>query len=222
MSATSVLAGLTWKRLVRGHSLWIAAIIALLPVAFAGVLRTLDLDEQRLLDYLLAVELLILVVVPALLVTQSLGEEIEDRTVTYLWSRPVPRSAVVLGKLAALAPIAVGFVVVSWQLSLGVAMSDVPPLRSTLALGAGAAAVSAIAMGISVLSPRHGMSLTIGYMVVETWLGLIPASIENISVTHNVQVIALSGGGMTPALWIVGVAATWLAVALLRIRRIEA
>lgn len=222
LGATSVVAALTWKRLVRGHSLWIAAGIALVPVAFATLLRSFELGTHRVIDYLLAVELLVLVVVPALFVTQSIGEEIEDRTVTYLWSRAVPRSAVVLGKLATLAPIAAAFSFASWQVSLTIALGEPPSVQSSLALAAGAVAVSSIAMGISVLAPRHGMALAIGYMVADAWFGWIPASIKNISVTHNAQALSGSGATATAALWICGVAAAWLAVALFQIRRIEA
>jgi hypothetical protein len=137
---------------------------------------------------------------------------------------------VVIGKLLALAPIAMVLVVVSWQLGCALGLEAVPDPRSHIALAAGGLAVSAVATGVAVLVPRHGMALTIGYMLLDFWLGLIPASIQNLSICHAVIAISLpspAGGGgggdvATAAAWMAVIAGTWLGVALWRIRRLEA
>ncbi|MCI0432810.1 MAG: ABC transporter permease subunit, partial [Gemmatimonadetes bacterium] len=123
------IAGLTWKRLLRGRSLWIAGLIALLPVAFGAVLRTQG-PRGDVTDDLLAFELLVLSVLPPMFISSSIGEEIEDRTMTYLWSRPIPRWTVIIGKLLALAPIAMVLVVVSWHLGCALGLESVPDPRS--------------------------------------------------------------------------------------------
>jgi ABC-type transport system involved in multi-copper enzyme maturation permease subunit len=224
------IAGLTWRRLLRGRSLWIAGLIALLPVAFGLVLRTQG-PRRDVVDELLAFQLLVLAVLPPMFISSSIGEEIEDRTMTYLWSRPIPRWTVVIGKLLALAPIAMVLVVVSWQLGCALGLESVPDPRSHIALAAGGAAVSAVATGVAVLVPRHGMALTIGYMLLDFWLGLIPASIKHLSICHAVIAISLpspeggdGGGGdvATAAVGMAVIAGIWLGIALWRIRRLEA
>lgn len=220
-----VIAALTWRRLLRGRSLWIAAIIALVPVAFGAVLRTQG-SPQGLADELLTFQLLVLAVLPPMFIASSIGEEIEDRTMTYLWSRPIPRWTVVIGKLLALAPIAMALVVVSWHLGGRLGLASVPSARSHAALAAGAAAVSVIATGVAVLVPRHGMALTIGYMLFDFWIGIMPASIQNLSVSYHVTAISFPAPGgpgvATAAAWLAVIAAGWLGIGLWRLRRLEA
>src|SRR6185503_12480129 len=119
-----------------------------------AVLRSLG-PRKDLADELLAFQLLVLAVLPPMFIASSIGEEIEDRTITYLWSRPIPRWAVLIGKFLALAPIAVVLVVGSWHLACALGLESMPPLRSHAALAAAAVVVSAISTGIAVLVPRQ-------------------------------------------------------------------
>jgi ABC-type Na+ efflux pump permease subunit len=177
-------------------------------------------------DELLSFQLLILAVLPPMFISSSIGEEIEDRTMTYLWSRPIPRWTVVIGKLLALAPIAMVLVVAGWHPAAELGLQTSPGPRSHAALAAGGAVVSAIATGIAVLVPRYGMALTIGYMLLDFWIGLIPASIQNLSVCHHVLAISLPPPEgtdlLTSVAWLAVIAAGWLGLALWRIRRLEA
>lgn len=226
-TATAVrsIAALTWRRLLRGRTLWVAAFIALVPVAFGAVLRSQDM-RRGLSDDLLTFQLLVLAVLPPMFLSSSIGEEIEDRTITYLWSRPIARWAVVVGKLLALAPIAIVLVVVSWHLGCTLGLEAAPPPRTHAALAAGGVAVSAIATGIAVLMPRHGMAMTIGYMLFDFWIGLMPASIQNFSVAYHVGSISFpvpEGTDVpTSAIWLAVVSTGWLGLGLWRIRRLEA
>lgn len=223
--AVGAIAALTLRRLLRGRTLWVAAAIALVPVAFGAVLRTQG-GSQDLADELLTFQMLVLAVLPPMFIASSIGEEIEDRTMTYLWSRPIPRWAVVLGKLLALAPISIVLVVASWHLGCALGLEAVPPLRSHLALAAAAAVVSAVATGIAVLVPRHGMALTIGYMLLDFWLGIMPASIQNLSVLRHVTAISFpepeGTDVVTAAIWLALVGVSWLGAGLWRIRHLEA
>jgi len=223
--AVREIAGLTLRRVSRGRTLWVASIIALVPVAFGALLRAIG-PRGNLTDELLAFQLLVLAVLPPMFIASAIGEEIEDRTITYLWSRPIPRWAVVVGKLLALAPISMVLIAVSWHLACTLGLQAVPSTRSHLALVAAAAVISAIATGIAVLVPRHGMALTIGYMLLDFFLGFIPASIQNLSVLHHVNSISFPKPGgpdaVTACAWLAGVAIAWLAAALGRIRNLEA
>jgi ABC-type transport system involved in multi-copper enzyme maturation permease subunit len=222
--AVRAIAGLTLRRVSRGRTLWIAALIAAVPVMFGAVLHVLLGPRRDMADNMLLFQLLVLAVLPPMFIASSIGEEIEDRTITYLWSRPIPRWAVVIGKLLALAPIAMVLVVASWHLACALGLQSMPSPRSHLALAA--VALSAISTGIAVLVPRHGMALTIGYLLFDFWIGIIPASIQNLSVLHHVQAISFpkpEGTDVpTAAAWLVAVAAAWLGLGLWRIRRLEA
>jgi hypothetical protein len=224
-AAVREIVGLSWKRVLRGRTLWIAAIIAAVPVAFGAALR-ISGPRRGLADELLTLQMLVLAVLPPMFIAGSIGEEIEDRTITYLWSRPIPRWAVLVGKLLALAPIAMVLIVASWHIACALGLEAMPSPRSHAALAAAAVVVSAIAAGIAVLVPRYGMALTIGYMLIDFWIGILPASIANFSVLHHVLSISFPspdrGDVPTAAIWLAVIAAGWLGLGLWRIRRLEA
>ncbi len=226
------IARVTWKRTSRGQALWVALGIALIPVIVALVLRQAAPPGDRaefMLD-LYVVEMFVLAIVPALFVASSIGEEIEDRTITYLWSRPLPRWHVIAGKLVALAPIAAALVLIGWQLAMYVAYDRFPPLWTTLAIGLASIAVSFVAAGIGTLAPKHGMALTIIYMLLfDVPVGEIPASLQILSVTHQARLVAgIAAHGirdtdrLVPAITLGVLAAIWLAIGLWKIRRTEA
>ncbi|HEX8109174.1 MAG TPA: ABC transporter permease [Kofleriaceae bacterium] len=215
------LAGVTLKRLTRGKALWIAAVLAALPVVFAAVLQGRGRPASP--NELLAPSLLLFAVLPALLVGASVGEEIEDRTSTYLWSRPIVRWAVLAGKLIALTPIVVALSVGGWALATALARG-VPSIAGCLGLAAGAVATSLVVAGIAVVVPRHGMALTIAYMLVDLFVGELPFSLQQLAVTYHIRVLAGLEGAPAVAAPLIGlavIAGVWTAIGLSRIRRIE-
>jgi len=226
--ATSlVIARLTLTRLFRGRAVWISLIIAALPLAFAAAIGTKQ--NSNIANDILAFDMLLLAIVPAMFVSSSIGEDIEDRTTTYLWSRPVPRWSVLVGKLIALAPVTAAFMVGSWLAAVFVGSQTMPPVLSTVAIGAGALVVCFVAAGIATLVPKHGMALTISYMLFfDLPVGIMPISLSELSVTHHVrQLSALFPdiGGDPPiggAIGLVALSAVWIAIALWRFRKLEA
>lgn len=225
------IASLTLARLRRSRIVWAALGIALIPVAAAAVLRGHFVhDPGALMPSLYVPQLLVLAVIPALFVASSIGEEIEDRTITYLWSRPLPRWHVIAGKLVALAPVAVAISLVGWLLAVAIGTGGLAPGRTILGLGAAALANSLIAAGIATIAPKHGMALTIIYMLLfDLPLGEIPASLQALSVTHQARIIAdIVVPGLPPespvngAISMAVIATIWLTVGLWRIRRLEA
>jgi len=220
-------------RIRRGQAVWVALGIAMLPVIVAVVLHQAITDSHDRLEFtidLYAVEMFVLAVVPALFVASSIGEEIEDRTVTYLWSRPLPRWHVIAGKLVALAPIAIVLLLVGWLLAMQVAYDRLAPTWTIVSIAFGTLAVSCVAAGIGTLAPKHGMALTIIYMLLfDLPIGEIPASLQILSITHQVRLLAgihaLGVGDaarVAPAVTIAVIAGVWLAVGLWKIKRTEA
>src|SRR5262245_16324051 len=105
-SALLTLMRVTLRRFMRGRGKWVVLVIALFPSVFAAAYPGRD----GVMEVLSVAEMFVLALLPAIFVSSSIGEEIEDRTTTYLWSRPIARWTVVAGKVLALAPIATGLV----------------------------------------------------------------------------------------------------------------
>ncbi|MEO8701612.1 MAG: ABC transporter permease [Kofleriaceae bacterium] len=227
MSALAVIAALTVRRVLRGRILWASALVALLPVGFAYIIGQRDESAIEVTAKIFAFELLVLAVLPALFVAASMGEEIEDRTTTYLWSRPVPRWAVPAGKLVAMVPMIWVISLASWTLALVVGAGELPSASSYAALLLGSTALSIVAAAIAILVPRHGMALTICYMLfLDLSLGIMPAAIRFVSVTQHARAIAGLADEPTDSptsavIGIAAIAAIWAIVGLARIRRLE-
>ena len=228
------LARLTWRRLRRGRAVWVSSLLAFSPVAFAIAIgsRVSDDGSGRGLfavgGDVFVIEQLVLAVLPAMFIAASIGEEIEDRTTTYLWSRPIARWTVLAGKLLALAPIAIALVVGGWFVALQAGLHHLPTLRSAVGLGAGTLVVSMAAAGIATLVPKHGMALAIVYVLFfDLPVGEIPASLQLLSVTRQAKLLAGmtsagdSVGMLEPALALAIVGGVWLAIGVWRMQRLE-
>lgn len=217
------LAGVTLTRLGRGKALWIGAGFAALPLIYAALAHGGKFRFQPKVQF--GISALLLAVLPAMFVGASIGEEIEDRTSTYLWSRPIARWAVLAGKLVALAPIVVVLIVAGWYAEVWLASNAAPSAASLIALAAGATASSLVVAGIAVVVPRHGTALTIGYMLVDLFVGAMPFSLRSLAVTYQVRVMAGFDDDpqayLGPAIGLAVIAAVWMTVGLLRIRRLE-
>ncbi|MEO8844259.1 MAG: ABC transporter permease [Kofleriaceae bacterium] len=220
-AALSALARLTLVRLIRGKLMWVSLVIAALPLALAAVIAR---QPSTALELTFGVEIFVLAILPPLFAAPAIGEELEDRTATYLWSRPIPRWAILAGKLLALAPFVMAILVASWVVSIELALHEAPPPMTIVALAAGALTVSIVSAGIATLAPKRGMAFAIIYiLIVDLSIGFIPASIQWLSVTHATRTLAgfessspISGGVALAVL-----SALWLAVAFRRIGRIE-
>lgn len=220
-SSASVLRTLvlvTWRRLLRGRALWVSVLIALLPVLLAAALRGRESGPAELVQFL------VMALLPPMFVASSLGEEIEDRTTTYLWSRPLARWTIVIGKLLALAPIAILLVVGGFVLTFQITASKMPPALGLAGIAGGTFTIAAMSAGIATLVPKHGMALSLIYLVVfDIALGLLPASINHISITRQVRLLTfdVTEGIAVPAITLAAISCMWLALALWRIRRLE-
>jgi ABC-type transport system involved in multi-copper enzyme maturation permease subunit len=208
---------LTLTRALRGRALWLAAAFAALPLLYAATAQ----GRHRYEDELLQIELLVMCVVQPLLVAASIGEEIEDRTTTYLWSRPLPRWTVLVGKLVAVAPIGALLVVASLTACALVEYGRPLALDRSIAFFAGALATGAASAGVATLVPKHGMALAITVLGASFVIGNIPWSLQIASVTRQTIVLAVQPGA-TPAIALASIAAVWLALGLARVRRLEA
>jgi ABC-type transport system involved in multi-copper enzyme maturation permease subunit len=222
---TSVLtiASLTWTRMIRGRALWVSLLIGALPIMYGGAAKRAGSAAG---NEIFVFEVLIAMVLAPMFVASSIGEEIEDRTTTYLWSRPVARWSIIAGKLLTFIPVTVAIVTVSWVLASKVSWDQWPDQRPTIALASGVAVLCVISAGIATLAPKHGMALTICYVLfLDSPLGVLPATFNQISVTHQVRTLAGIWLGedaiRTPVIALAIISSVWIAIIGLRIRRLE-
>jgi hypothetical protein len=216
-SALTTLIGVTWRRFSRGRAVWVAVVIALLPLLMASLVH----DS----DAVAVIQTLVMCLLPPVFVASAVAEEIEDRTSTYLWSRPLARWTLLVGKLLALAPIATVLIALGWFAAVQVGTGHAPPDRTVVGFAAGGLAISTMSAGIGTLVPRHGMALSVVYfIVIDLPVGAIPASVQSISITRQVRLLSgLEGTGAiaSPLITMTIVASVWLAVGLWRLRRLE-
>lgn len=197
-----VITGLTWKRLWRGRALWISAVLAALPLllclAVYGHGSSPEDEWETIAQLVLRLPILL---AAAVHLAPAVGEEVELKTLSYLWSRPVQRPDLLLGKLLAVVPaLALLFAVVNalvWLIMMGGDAGSHDALvslgRIELATVGEAAAAGAFAAGAGAIFPRHPFALVIGYvMLVDQLLSIIPG-IANASIAYH----ALAIGGFT-------------------------
>jgi hypothetical protein len=169
--------------------------------------------------------MLLVAVLPAMFIASSIGEEIEQRTSAYLWSRALPRWAVIAGVLSALAPFAVVLMVASWIAAVRLGTVSGPSAVSCIAVAAACLAASFVAAGIATLVPRHAMVLTICYLLADNTIGALDFSLAELSITHQAKLLAQFADEPQPIagplIAIALVAAVWGAIAAVRIRRLE-
>jgi ABC-type Na+ efflux pump permease subunit len=227
LEATFTIASVAMRRLRRGRALWVGALAAALPIAFAGVVREQRDTGVARPDDVFGFVQLVLSVLPALFVASSIGEDIEDRTTAYLWSRPIPRWSVLAGKLVATVPAIWVLSLASWCLASLVGGIELTA-ASCAALLLGGTALSIVAAAIATLVPRHAMALTVCYMLFfDLPLGIMPAAIKYLSITHHDRSLAdlLGNADDAPSSALIGItviAGIWGLVGLWRIRRLEA
>lgn len=224
LGAISAMASLTWKRTRRSRTLIISLFLTLLPGAVGAAMRAADSEMPLdvLWGNLLRTELVLLAVLCPLYAAASLGDEIESGTMTYLWSRPMPRWTIGAGKLVALTPIVAAMLVGSAVLAMQVARGQMPPAIGLGALALGAVTVSLASTGIAMLVPRHSMVVPMAYVLfIDLPLGEIPVAIYRISMTHHLRALGTGAATGENLVWLLGVTAFWTLLGLWRLRRFE-
>jgi ABC-2 type transport system permease protein len=227
VDASFAIARVTLTRMLRGRSIWVVAALCVLPAIWAAIRKVDTVDDMGLVFGTWA---LLLTILPPVLLASAIGEEIEERTASYLWSRPIPRWSIVIGKMVALVP-------VLW-LALGASVlvpfyAFVPDAAAHGEVGARIAAMaifatlgaSAVTAGLTTIAPRHGTILSIAYLLfIDDPLAAIDTSISRMSVVYNSLQIAGIQSSQTlgsSIAWLAGLIAVWVGIAVWRIRRLE-
>ncbi len=228
IEACIAISRVTLLRTMRGRALWVVMVLCLVPLVYTALVLGGEGDIADW-DRVLGIWGSLLAIVPPVVLASAIGEEIEERTMTYLWSRPLPRWSILGGKLVALIPVLWVFLAVALVLPFytfaGPEISSHPELlgRSLLVVFAGTLGASAATAGLATLAPRYGTALSIGYLLfIDGGLALANASISKLSVLHNALQLAKPDVSVgQPLAWLLGLSALWIAIAVWRVRRIE-
>lgn len=231
--AAAVLARLTLLRLMRGKVLWISAFLALVPLVVLVLVDVPGASLRQQWQSFSPLLTLLVAVLPALHLAPAIAEEIEDRTFTYLWSRPFPRWSLLAGKLLALVPTVCALLGVTmagaFALNFGAELGDHVALlgHGVAAMAVGVWAASAAAMGVGSVVPRHATAVALVYLLIlDTPVGAMPFAIHNLSLTYHIRQIAQASflsdtSPLESLLWLAGISAVWLGVAVWRISTAE-
>jgi ABC-type transport system involved in multi-copper enzyme maturation permease subunit len=184
-AATATHARLALLRLRRGRLFWVCLGLLALPVLVTAALAAAGSWGRGLFDEVLEIYFrFLLPFVPALLAAPCISDEIDAQTYTFVFARPAPRAALVLGKyLAVVVPLAV-VVAVALPLVFGVTMIRFPgdaagQLGHLARVGSAAllaiAGFAALATACGALFTRHPFVGVVGYLLlVEAGLGTAP------------------------------------------------
>lgn len=180
----AALFNLALRQALTRRKLALIAILALIPLGFAALQRNIDPSggsESVLNDVfnnvLLSIALPLIVMT---LATGAFGNEIEDRTLSLIAAKPVPRAAIVLAKLAATIAVAgpltaaVAAVVVLMALDGGAARGAAVAAASALI---GVAAYAAVFTWAGLVTSR---ALAFGLVYALIWEGLLASQLEGL------------------------------------------
>lgn len=230
MHAALVIARYAWLRLWRGKSYWISVVLALAPVVLAslpGLAASTPAERWRR-----ALELAIQIVPlsAAIQLAQTVAEELEGHTVTYLWTRPIPRTALLAGKLLAALPVVLGVAVLPVVAAYVITHVDdlagnLDALSRALAATAlGGLTASMVAAGIGALFPRQAFVVALAYLLfLDKVLGFVP-NLGYVSIMHHMRALAGLPAELGPAaaaVALVVLALVWLGIGMARLRTIE-
>jgi ABC-type transport system involved in multi-copper enzyme maturation permease subunit len=200
-AAARLYARLSLLRLLRGRLLWVCAALVALPLVGTVGLMLAGNGRRDLYDNILEIYFWFLVpFVPAVLAAPAVAEEVEQRTFTFLFARPAPRAALVVGKYILVVGLAGAAIAASVALCWLAAMlrdpseiaENLPHLMRTEA-GAllGVAAFAALGCAASALFTRHPvLALAVYLIVVEAGLGSAPVVVNLVAVSWHLRNVA--------------------------------
>ena len=208
-------------------------ILALLPLGLAALLSNFEVEAGALIGPVLG-GLVISVTLPItvmVLATSAFGNEVEDRTLSLLTTKPVPRWTIVLAKLVATVVIAAPLMAVIAVIITTMDEDGVgnAPAAAAAAVGVGVAAYAAAFTWLGLITTR---ALGFGLIYVLLWEALITSFLSGarylsirsyiFGTAHGLNDQAFGEDltiAMTPAL--VGAALVTVVFFLLTVRRLS-
>ncbi|MBI3449495.1 MAG: ABC transporter permease [Acidobacteria bacterium] len=129
--------------------------------------------------------------------TAIIGDEIEEKTITYLFVRPVPRSTIFLGKFLAALTLSSAMILSSASISFSVLLSADSPAEAAGHVGIFLQDLAILALGTVAYSALFGFigarfkrALLIGLAFALTWetaVTYLPGYLGHLTVMHYLQ-----------------------------------
>jgi ABC-type transport system involved in multi-copper enzyme maturation permease subunit len=240
LGASLLLARITWKRMLRGRALWLTLVMLAMPLVMV-LAGPGDPGRWRVpvnvFSFLLAV-------VPPLHLATAISDEVEDQTITYLWSRPIARWSLLAGKMIAVVPALIAVFAVAMAAAFvalygGSSADHLDVLvRGIAGVSVGVVAIGMLAIGFGSVMPKYPLAVVVAYMlIVDLAVGKIPFAVNALSITHHVRTIAGvpekferyavqaglydAGTVMESVVWALAIGAAWFGLALWRVSRAE-
>jgi hypothetical protein len=207
--AIRIYAHMRWRRLRRGRFIAGSLTVALLPALVAAIAAAKGRWGAGLFHESLEMYFrLLLPLAPVLLAGAAVAEEVDANTHTYLFARPAPRSAIVIGKsltaIMALLPsflLGVGMcfliaVVMPAALSDSVHASDVTAAKGAILPAVGAIALgvpvyTGVATGVGTLFVRRPLLGGMLYILIMEWIfASLPGALKVVSVNFYLRGVA--------------------------------
>ena len=229
-AATVRIARLTLRRMLRDRSTILVAVLALLPVVFIALLNDRWVPDHAWARVVNVATIPLFAILPPMALAPLIAEEASGQTYSYLWSRPIPRWSVLVGKLVVLMPFVAALFVVSMIASYAIIFDGSREIerlyRVTAALIAGTIACGAVSAAIGVFLRKYAVAASAAYLLaVDLPVGGLPFSVANVSMTHHIREIAGTGSETVSLpghfLWLAGFTAFATALLLWRLRHIE-
>ncbi len=239
-------------RTLRARRMWIVAVGAALAPLIAWVVSQSP-RPVRGLDVLTALGFFVLLNLMAPLAAvivgaAVLGEELEDRTITYLVTRPIPRPAILVGRWLASATILIVLFASSAAALGAIAESFPPPSSDKHLIPAGLSGTIVVASALAVLTYsavfaalgvffKHPMIVGLGYaFTVEGFLANLPGKNQALTIQYYLRCILVSEhkdawrqieevlprdalSGPQAVRWLLGIAIVALSIGALALRR---
>jgi ABC-2 type transport system permease protein len=206
---------LTLRQLVRGRRLLVLVLLYLIPVALALTARLVDSPAPPdILELALLFALVPHALVPltALLYAGSvIQDEVEEQTLTYLLTRPLPRWALYGVKLLAAWLISAGLTLVFTTLTYAAVFLGSPELWGTVLPGKALllSAILALALfaycgvfGLIGILTRRSLIVGVGYMLLlEGAVANIDFVARSLTVVYYVRILSARWLDVNPSEW---------------------
>jgi ABC-type transport system involved in multi-copper enzyme maturation permease subunit len=213
-SATQILARWERKRLFRGRTLWMCAALLFLPLIPSGFGSGSRMDIYHWVCLALSLAM-------PLLCAGVVGDEIQEQTASYLFTRPFSRTAMVAGRLLCLVPIAFLLAMASAIAMLSMSGYELEPMAwAGVALGlfVGTLTYASASVAWGALVTKRAIPAALGYLlVVDVPLSALPVSLRKLSIAFHTIAIA-DHVAWESVVWLTGMCAFWWAITRFRLR----
>lgn len=199
------IARLQVRQMLGEHKIWALALLVALPALISLLLRVSGgigptISPEAPVIYLFMMYPQVMCELVALLyATTILSAELEAQTLSYLFTRPLARWRVIVGKYAAAVTVLGAIISLSlagsWLL-LGAPKGAQGLFGLWSGVCAALAAYSAVFLLVGIVVPARAMVIALVYALVEFALSFVPAVLNTLTVTYHLRSLVVQMVGI--------------------------